>query len=267
MCDVLQVARSGFYAWRHRTESERACSRRRLKSLVRTIHAESKQRYGSPRVWKELASRGKQISENTVASYMREMGIRGKSKKKFRHTTDSNHKLPVAPNILQRKFETARPNVAWVGDITYIPTREGWLYLATVMDLYSRKIVGWSMGRRINRQLVIDAMGMAIGARHPPRGLIFHSDRGSQYASSDFRKLLARHGVVQSMSRKGDCWDNAVMESFYRSLKTELVHHEDYRTRREARRSIFDYIEVFYNRVRRHSTLGYVSPTDYELAL
>ena len=160
---------------------ERACSRRRLKSLIRTVHAESKQRYGSPRVWKELVGLGKRISENTVARYMREMGLRGKSKKKFRHTTDSNHKLPVAPNILQRKFNTDRPNVAWVGDITYIPTREGWLYLATVMDLYSRKIIGWSMGQRINRQLVIDAMEMAIRARHPPRGLIFHSDRSLRW--------------------------------------------------------------------------------------
>ncbi len=195
---------------------------------------------------------------------MRENDIFAKTKRKFRHTTDSNHKLPVAENILDRNFTSIGPDRCYVGDITYIPTREGWLYLAVVIDLFSRKIVGWAMSHRIDRHLVLDALRMAIQDRHPPPKLIFHSDRGSQYASDDFRKLLFRHGMVCSMSRKANCWDNAVAESFFGSLKTELVHHEDFQTRDDARLAIFEYIEVFYNRQRRHSTLGYLSPVDYE---
>jgi transposase InsO family protein len=195
---------------------------------------------------------------------MRENDIFAKTKRKFRHTTDSNHKLPVAKNILDRDFCPIGPDRCYVGDITYIPTHEGWLYLAVVIDLFSRKVVGWAMGHRIDRHLVIDALTMAIRNRRPPPGLIFHSDRGSQYASEDFQKLLFRHGMICSMSRRANCWDNAVAESFFGSLKTELVHHEDFRTRDEARLAIFEYIEVFYNRWRRHSTLGYLSPADYE---
>ena len=196
-----------------------------------------------------------------------ENDIYAKTKRKFKHTTDSNHKLPVAENLLNRQFMQNEPNRVWVSDITYVPTREGWLYLATVQDLFSRKIVGWAMSSRIDRQLAIDALRMAVVNRRPPLGLLHHSDRGSQYASHDYQDVLEEYGMICSMSRKGNCWDNAVMESFYHSIKTELIHHEDFQTREEARRAIFEYIEVFYNRVRRHSTLGYVSPLEYELAL
>jgi len=267
MCDVLKVSRSGFYAWLRRPESRQAGKRRRLTALIKTIHKESRQTYGSPRIHAELKARGEACCLNTVACYMRENDIYAKTKRKFKHTTDSNHKLPVAENLLNRQFTQSEPNLAWVSDITYVPTREGWLYLATVQDLFSRKIVGWAMSHRIDRQLVIDSLRMAVGNRRPPPGLLHHSDRGSQYASNDYQDLLEEHGMTCSMSRKGNCWDNAVMESFYRSIKTELIHHEDFQTREEARRAIFEYIEVFYNRVRRLSTLGYVSPLEYELAL
>ncbi len=267
MCDVLKVSSSGFYAWLGRPESKQAKARRRLTAQIKAIHQESRQTYGSPRVHAELKSRGETCCLNTVARYMRENDIAAKTKRKFKQTTDSNHEFPIAENLLDRQFTQSEPNRAWVSDITYIPTREGWLYLATVQDLFSRKIVGWSMSHRIDRQLVIDALGMAVSNRHPPPGLLHHSDRGSQYASGDYQELLQEHGMTCSMSRKGNCWDNAVMESFYRSIKAELIYHEDYQTREEARRAIFEYIEVFYNRVRRHSTLGYLSPLDYELAL
>ena len=267
MCDVLKVSRSGFYAWLRRPESRQAAVRRRLTILIKTIHKESRQTYGSPRIHAELKARGEACCLNTVARYMRENDVAAKTKRKFKHTTDSNHKLPVAENLLDRRFTQNEPNRAWVSDITYVPTREGWLYLATVQDLFSRKIVGWAMSHRIDRRLVIDALRMAVGNRRPPPGLLHHSDRGSQYASNDYQDLLDEHDMTCSMSRKGNCWDNAVMESFYRSLKTELIHHEDFQTREEARGAIFEYIEVFYNRLRRHSTLGYISPLEYELAL
>ena len=267
MCDVLKVSRSGFYAWRGRPESQQATTRRRLTILIKTIHKESRQTYGSPRIHAELKARGEACCLNTVARYMRENDIYAKTKRKFKHTTDSNHKLPVAENLLNRQFMQNEPNRVWVSDITYVPTREGWLYLATVQDLFSRKIVGWAMSSRIDRQLAIDALRMAVVNRRPPLGLLHHSDRGSQYASHDYQDVLEEYGMICSMSRKGNCWDNAVMESFYHSIKTELIHHEDFQTREEARRAIFEYIEVFYNRVRRHSTLGYVSPHEYEAAL
>jgi transposase InsO family protein len=264
MCRVLKVSRSGFYAWRQRPESEQAKSRRRLIEIIKEIHEESKRSYGSPRVHRELVARGEICCENTVARYMRKNDIVAKTKRKFKQTTDSNHGLPVAKNLLDRDFDQLEPNRVWVSDITYIPTREGWLYLATVLDLFGRKIVGWSMSHRIDRHLVMDALTMAVKNRRPPPNLIHHSDRGSQYASDDFQKLLDEYGMICSMSRKGNCWDNAVAESFFRSLKTELVHHEDFATRDEARLAIFEYIEVFYNRIRRHSSLGYLSPADYE---
>ena len=197
---------------------------------------------------------------------MRQQGIAAKSKRKFRCTTDSNPDRPVADNLLDRQFEPTAVNQAWVTDITYIPTREGWLYLAAVEDLYSRQIVGWSMSERITSRLVVDALEMAVSRRLPGEGLVAHSDRGSQYARDHYRRLLERHGITCSMSRRGDCWDNAPMESFFASLKKELVHHEDYQSRAEARASVFEYIEVFYNRVRRHSALGYLSPVEYEQA-
>jgi putative transposase len=197
---------------------------------------------------------------------MRENGLRGRRRRRFRHTTDSNHAMPIAPNTLARNFTAEAPNEVWVTDITYIWTREGWLYLAAILDLYSRRVVGWSMSERMTRQLVLDALSMAVRARTPPVGLLHHSDRGSQYASADYRAALVAAGMQCSMSRKGDCWDNAVAESFFSTLKAELVHEADWATRVEARTAIFEYLEVFYNRRRRHSSIGYVSPVAFELS-
>jgi transposase InsO family protein len=235
--------------------------------MIRVVHAESRQNYGSPRIFRELQARGQSCNVKTVARIMRENDIVAKRRRKFRSTTDSNHNLPVAENLLDRQFTVAAPNVAWVSDITYIPTREGWLYLGTVQDLYSRRIVGWSLQERMTRQLVIDALQMAVDRRRPSAGLLHHSDRGSQYASDDYQAMLARHGMTCSMSRRGNCWDNAVMESFYSTLKTELIYHCDFQSRDDARRAIVEYIEMFYNAIRRHSSLGYLSPAAYELAI
>ena len=266
MCRVLQVSPGGYYGWRDRPASARQQRREALASEIQAIHREVKERYGSPRMHAELVARGLSCCVNTVAKLMRQHGIAAKTKRKFRCTTDSNHDLPVADNLLARQFAPAAVNQAWVADITYIPTAEGWLYLAAVEDLYSRQIVGWSMGERITSRLVVDALEMAVSRRLPGEGLLAHSDRGSQYASEHYQRLLGRHGITCSMSRRGDCWDNAPMESFFASLKKELVHHEDYRSRAEARASLFEYIEAFYNRVRRHSALGYLSPVEYEQA-
>jgi putative transposase len=229
------------------------------------VHAESRGRYGSPRVHRELVAKGLTVSKHRVARLMRENGLRGKRRRKFRHTTDSDHALPVAPNTLARDFTADAPNEAWVTDITYIPTREGWLYLAAIIDLFSRRVVGWSMSDRITRQLTLDALTMALAARTPAVGLLHHSDRGSQYASADYRAALDAAHIECSMSRKGNCWDNAVAESFFATLKTELVHDADWCTRAEARSAIFEYLEIFYNRRRRHSSIGYVSPEEFEL--
>ena len=266
MCQVLQVSPGGYYSWRDRPASAQQQRREALAGAIQAIHPEVKQRYGSPRMHAELLARGQSCCVNTVAKLMHEQGIAAKTKRKFRCTTDSNHDLPVADNLLARQFAPAAVNQAWVADITYIPTAEGWLYLAAVEDLYSRQIVGWSMGERITSRLVVDALEMAVSRRLPGEGLLAHSDRGSQYASEHYQRLLGRHGITCSMSRRGDCWDNAPMESFFASLKKELVHHEDYRSRAEARASLFEYIEAFYNRVRRHSALGYLSPVEYEQA-
>jgi putative transposase len=266
MCRVLRVSPGGFYTWRDRPASARQQRREVLTREIEAIHQEFKERYGSPRIHEELQARGQRCCVNTVAKLMRQRGIAAKGKRKFRCTTDSNHDLPVADNVLYRQFEPVAVNQAWVADITYIPTGEGWLYLAAVEDLYSRQIVGWSMGERMTSRLVADALEMAASRRLPGEGLVAHSDRGSQYASGHYQRLLGRHGITCSMSRRGDCWDNAPMESFFASLKKELVHHENYPTRAEARASVFEYIEVFYNRVRRHSALGYLSPVEYEQA-
>ncbi len=264
-CEVLDVSRSGFYAWRKRPASGQAQRRESLLVEIRAIHDESrKDVYGSPRMHRELMARGRRCNLKTVARIMSEHGIRAKATRKFRMTTDSKHDRPVAPNVLDRAFEQRAPNQAWVSDITYIPTREGWLYLAAVEDLYTRKIVGWSMSERLTSRLVVDALEMAIERQLPGEGLLSHSDRGSQYASEHYQELLKRHGIRCSMSRKGDCWDNAPMESFFATLKKELVHFEDYTTRAGARESLFEYIELFYNRVRRHSALGYKSPAEFE---
>jgi transposase InsO family protein len=266
MCQVLQVSTGGYYTWRDRPTSARQQRRQALTSEILAIHQEVKERYGSPRMHAELQARGRSCCVNTVAKLMRQHGLAAKGKRKFRYTTDSNHGHPVADNILDRQFEPVAVNRAWVADITYIPTWEGWLYLAAVEDLYSRQIVGWSMGERITSRLVVDALEMAVSRRLPGEGLVAHSDRGSQYASDHYQRLLERHSITCSMSRRGDCWDNAPMESFFASLKKELVHQENYRSRAEARASVFEYIEVFYNRVRRHSALGYQSPVEYEQA-
>ena len=231
---------------------------------IEDIHQGSKKRYGSPRVHETLIGLGVRTSRKRVARLMRTHDLRARRRRKFRRTTDSNHKLPVAENLLDRQFTAKRPDQVWVGDITYIPTLEGWLYLAVLLDLHSRRVVGWSMRENLQRQLCLDALEMAIEARRPEPGLMHHSDRGSQYASGDYQDRLKDNAIVCSMSRKGECWDNAVAESFFSTLKTELVEEENYATRDEARRSIFDYLEVFYNRQRLHSTLGYKSPVAFE---
>jgi putative transposase len=264
LCETLGVSRQGFYAWRTRPTSARQQRRDALVVQIRAIHAEVKQRYGSPRIHAELQARGTGCSVNTIARLMRDNAIRAKTAQKFRSTTDSNHAFPVAENLLDRQFEAAGPNERWVTDITYIPTREGWLYLAVVEDLFSRRVVGWSMADRMESRLVFDALDMAVTRRLPGEGLLAHSDRGSQYASEHYQRLLAQHGITCSMSGVGQCWDNAPMESFFASLKKELVHHEDYHRRAEARASLFEYIETFYNPTRRHSSLDYLSPVAYE---
>jgi transposase InsO family protein len=263
-CRVLAVAPGGYYAWRGRPPAARDHRRAALVVALKAAHQESKARYGSPRLHAELAARGHRCCVNTVAKLMRHHGLAAKTRRKFRATTDSAHDRPVAPNVLGRQFAAAAPNQRWVADLTYLPTREGWLYLAAVEDLYSRRVVGWSMGERLDSRLVVDALDMAVRQRLPGAGLVAHSDRGCQYASDHYRRLLAAHRITCSMSRKGDCWDNAPMESFFATLKKELTHHEDYQTRDDARASVFAYIEGFYNRVRRHSALGYVSPEAYE---
>ena len=266
MCRVLRVSPGGYYDWRGRPRSSGAARRDALVVAIEAAHGEVKARYGSPRIHAELVARGTPCCVNTVAKLMRGEGIAAKTRRKSRCTTDSNHDRPVAENIVGRRFEPTAADRTWTAGITYIPTREGWLYLAAVEDLYPREIVGWSMGSRIDSRPVVGALEMAVSRRLPGEGLVAHSDRGSQYASEHYRGALAGHGITCSMSRRGNCWDNAPMESFFASLKKELTHGEDYATREEARASIFEYIEVFYNRVRRHSALGYMSPAEYERA-
>jgi transposase InsO family protein len=267
MCKTLEVSRSGFYAWLGREESDRAREDLRLTALIQGIFAESRGTYGVPRVYRALQQRGQRCSRKRVARLMQAAGLRSKTKRRFRvKTTDSKHGHPIAPDLLGRNFSASGPNQVWVSDITYIATDEGWLYLASTMDLFSRWIVGWSMSSTLHAAVAVDALSMAIDQRQPAHGLIHHSDRGVQYACSEFRAALHASGLVASMSRKGNCYDNAAKESFFHTLKTELVNHEHYRTREEARASVFDYIEVFYNRQRIHSTLGYLSPSDFETA-
>ena len=264
-CQVLAVSRSGYYAWRERPASRRQERREELVVKIQAAHLDNRKVYGSPRVYEVLAAQGTPVSENTVAKIMKKHGLQGRQKRKFvPRTTDSAHDRPIAPNVLGRQFTAQTPNRKWATDITYIPTEEGWLYLAGVIDLCSRRVVGWSMADHMRTELVSDALRMALAARRPGAGLMHHSDRGVQYASEDYQGLLARHRITVSMSGRGDCWDNAVIESFWATLKTELVHQEHYRTREEARRSIFEYIEVFYNRKRLHSSLGYLSPEAFE---
>jgi putative transposase len=268
ICRVLGVARSGFYAWLRRTPSARRRRRQELAVKIRAIHHDHRRVYGSPRVHKALTAGGEKVCRNTVASIMRGHGIRAKKKARFTpRTTESRHASPIAPNTLDRRFDAELPDRKWAADITYIPTDQGWLYLAAVIDLCTRRVVGWAMANHLKTDLVSDALTMALSRRRPSRGLLHHSDRGVQYASDDYQGLLAEHGLTCSMSGKGDCYDNSVIESFWSTLKTELVHHEHYATHEEARMSIFQYIEVFYNRKRLHSSLGYKSPEAFEASL
>ena len=237
---------------------------RALLSEIRMVHNRSRKTYGSPRVTAELQAQGVGCGENRVARLMAENGIRVKTRRKYRTTTDSRHSYRVAKNLLARKFTVDHPDTVWVSDITYIWTSEGWLYLAGVVDLYSRMVVGWSMSHRITKQLTLDALSQAIGRRRPRPGLLHHSDRGSQYAAGDYQDLLKAHQMLCSMSRKGDPWDNAPMESFFGTLKTELIHRQKFTTREDAKMKVFEYIEMFYNRERRHSSLGFKSPVDFE---
>lgn len=268
VCRVLEVSRSGYYAWRERPASGRTLQREALAARIEAVHQENRSVYGSPRVHRALVAQGCGVCENTVAKLMKQRQIRAQAKKTFvPRTTDSAHEKPVARNLLDRQFAAELPNQKWVADITYIPTGEGWLYLAGVLDLCSRKVVGWSMADHMESALVREALAMAILHRQPQAGLLHHSDRGVQYASDDYQHLLETHGMRGSMSGKGDCWDNACAESFWATLKTELVNRQRYATREQARQSIFEYIEVFYNRKRLHSALGYLSPEAFEAGL
>jgi len=264
LCRTLQVSRAGFYAWQTRPPARRQQADERLGLAIAAIHAESRQRYGSPRIHAELAARGCRTSRKRVARLMRARGLAARRRRRFRVTTQSHHRFPIAPNVLARQFERAHPDQAWVTDITYIPTGEGWLYLAVILDLCSRFAVGWAMSERITDDLTLNALGMALARRRPPQGLLHHSDRGSQYASGDYQQVLAQHRIVCSMSRRGDCWDNAVAESFFATLKVELVHDAAWTTRATARTDLFEYLELFYNGQRRHSALGYLSPRAFE---
>lgn len=264
MCAVLEVSRSGYYRWSKRKKSVREEENERLLKQIKVIFELSKKTYGSPRIKSALPGNWITVGKNRVARLMQRNAIYAKTKKKFKVTTNSRHNRPVATNLLNQNFTVTVPNKVWVSDITYIWTDEGWLYLATVLDLYSRRIVGWSVKERLKDDLVIEAFEKACVNRNPQKGLIFHSDRGSQYASSEFRKKLSKREFLQSMSGAGNCYDNACAESFFHTLKTELVYFEHYKTRAEAKTSLFEYIEMFYNRFRRHSTLGYKSPAQFE---
>jgi putative transposase len=254
MCQVLEVSRSGYYAWQQRPASPTRKRQAELAAQIRVVHQCSRQVYGAPRVHRELVAQGVKCARNTVAKVMRNQGIKSKMRKRFVvRTTDSRHGHPIAPNALDRQFQQTAPNQAWAADITYIPTDEGWLYLAGVIDLCSRKLIGWATADHLRADLVEEALTMAIQQRQPSGAVLHHSDRGVQYACDQYQALLQRHGLQPSMSRRGNCHDNAVMESFWGTLKTELVHHERYPTRAAAKQSLFEYIEVFYNRQRRHS--------------
>lgn len=266
MCRALEVSPAGYYAWRSRPESRRSVANRALLDDIKRVHRDNHQCYGSPRIHIELTAQGRGASRGRIERLMRRHGVRAiMARPRRARTTDSRHDLPVAPNLLGRDFLAAAPNRIWLADITYVETGEGWLYLSTVMDLYSRRIVGWAMRDHLRTELPLAALQMAVSAQRPGPGLIHHSDRGVQYASHDYREALATGGITASMSRKANCYDNAPMESFFHTLKTERVHHRRYTTREQSRRDIFAYIEGFYNRTRRHSAIGYISPIEMEL--
>ena len=266
MCLCLHASPSGYYAWRgrHGKPGPRALKRQALDARVATLFKAFKGRYGAPRLTRELKQAGFPCNLKTVADSLRRQGLRAKAARKFKATTNSRHNLPVSPNLLQQNFRMSAPNQAWAGDITYLWTDEGWLYLAVMIDLYSRKVIGWAMSERMAADLVCDALQMALWKRKRPRGVIVHSDRGSQYCSSAYQSLIARHQLRGSMSAKGNCYDNACAESFFHSLKVEAIHGERFRTREAMRQAVFEYIEIDYNRQRRHSTNGYLSPEAFE---
>jgi transposase InsO family protein len=265
MCRMLNVSRSGYYAWKARPEATKKAKDAKLAEEIVDAHRRSRGIYGSPRVHRDLKSRGLHVGKKRVERLMRESGLRGRSKRRFCFTTDSKHAFPVAPNVRDRRFEADAPNRAWVGDVTYIATGDGWLYLAVLLDLFSRRVVGWATSETNDRTLALAALDRALDQRRPAAGLLHHTDRGSPYASDDYQAALARRGIVVSMSRTGDCYDNAVAESFFATLKSEHVDHEDFPSREVARASIAEYIEGSYNPGRRHSSLGYVSPIEFEL--
>jgi putative transposase len=261
MCDALGVSPSGYYAWRSRPESPREIANGELLSDIRRVYADHRGRYGAPRIHAELRAEGQTVSRKRIERVMCRHGIRAHVPRRYRVcTTDSKHSLPIAANLLDRNFVAERPDQVWLADITYIPTGEGWLYLAVILDLFTRKLVGWAMREHMRAELTMAALTMAVQRRRPEAGLIHHSDRGSQYAAGDYRKILQAAAITQSMSRKGNCWDNAPMESFFGTLKTELVHQRDYPDREAARRDLFAYIEAYYNRRRIHSAIGYITP-------
>jgi putative transposase len=265
MCQVLGVSRSGFYAWLARPQSTRERSDRQLAVQVAAVHERSRKRYGSPRIHAELRAKGVRVGKKRVARLMRENGLQARGKRRFRRTTDSKHSHPIAPNLLAREFEVDAPDRVWVTDVTAIWTLEGWLYLAAILDLFSRRVVGWATSSSNDTQLALDALRLAVGQRRPAPGLMHHSDRGSPYASTEYRTVLQARGIVASMSRKGDCWDNAVAESFFGTLRAELIDDQQYPTHESCRRSIEAYVDDFYNIERRHSFLGYLNPIEFEL--
>ena len=264
-CGALGVSRSGYYAWRDRAEAPRVTEDAALVEEIKAAHKAGRGNYGSPRVHRELRAKGRRVGRKRIERLMRREGIVGRKKKRFRKTTDSNHPHPIAPNVLERKFDVELPDTAWVTDVTYVWTLEGWLYLAAILDLFSRRVVGWAASANNDRALALGALDRAVAARSPAPGLVHHSDRGSVYASGDYGDALTAIEAVKSMSRKGDCWDNAVAESFFATIKGEMIDHEDYLTRAAAIAAIADYIDGFYNPSRRHSAIGYVSPIEFEL--
>lgn len=264
LCRLLGVARSGYYDWKGRGESKRSQQDRELLARIEAIHQASREAYGALKTWRELRAHGIACGKHRVARLRQHAGIEARRKRRFRITVENHHTLPPAPNLVQRQFQAQSPNRIWVGDSSFIRTRQGFLHLAVLLDLYSRRIVGWGMGTSPNQELILSALEMALQQRRPPEGIIHHTDQGAIYAARVYREKLIRHGLQPSMSRRGNCYDNAVAESFFSTLKNELVHHCDFRTRDEARAAIFEYIEVFYNRQRRHQTLGYLSPVQFE---
>lgn len=264
MCRLLGVSKSGYFAWLNRPESHRSVTDRSITVKIKAIHATSRRTYGSPRVHRELVANGLEIGRRRVERLMKAVGINAKPPRRFVTTTDSKHDDPIAEDLIQQHFSAEAQDQRWVTDITYVHTDEGWLFVSAIMDLFSRRIVGWAMGPTMHRSLVLKALDMAVTERCPEPGLIHHSDRGSQYASLEYRNALSAQGMIASMSRKACCYDNAAMESFWHTLKNELIHRQNFQTRSQAQQSIFEYIEVFYNRTRRHSSIGYLSPDQFE---